>query len=214
MEKLRITYQIFLRSTDFDSKSDYLYQSIKPYSTNMKRTILLTTLFFCALFSSAQDIGKVKTFVGAEVQVYPTGVIPGLRVDFPIGTRSSLYTRLGYQFIDHRDLGKNDDETGTGYGLSLGYHYSFNPCKHSLAVMLKSDVWWNTIDWTNEQAPLQGTTDVTVVQPTLQVEYGMGLGEKLFVIPSLAFGYEVNVATDGRPTGEGAILLLGLSIGI
>jgi hypothetical protein len=39
------------------------------------------------------------------------------------------------------------------------------------------------------------------------------LNEKLIFAPSLAWGYEINIVTDGEPTGEGMILLAGINLG-
>ncbi len=56
------------------------------------------------------------------------------------------------------------------------------------------------------------TSNITVIQPTIELGY---LIKKEFshITPTIAFGYEWNVKTNGEPTGEGAILLLRIQIG-
>jgi len=74
----------------------------------------------------------------------------------------------------------------------------------------------------NHRAPLlspaadqriEGHTSITVIQPTVELGYLFILGKSLHMTPSIAFGWEWNAKTDGEPTGEGAILLLGISVG-
>jgi len=155
-----------------------------------------------------------KSNIGVELQVYLTGTIPGLRYELPLSANSHLHLRAGYQIIDHRDLGKNDDETGTGYGFSLGYKYHLGGSLEGFSLMVKNDFWWNTIDWmgTEEDPTASGVTDILVLQPTVQAEYHFMLSPNLALIPSLAFGLEWNVKTEGQPTGEGPILLVGIAL--
>ena len=146
-----------------------------------------------------------------EFQAYPTGLIPGIRIEKSLGAKSAAQLRLGYNWIRHRDLGEHDDERGDGYGFSLGYKRYFRNNHDGFSLGLKNDVWWNTINWTDEPAS-SGTTDITVLQPTLELAYSLIKSDIVFS-PSLAFGFEWNVCTEGEPTGEGAILLVGVLIG-
>lgn len=168
------------------------------------------------LFFSAVCIGQNKTFdLNVECQVYPTGIIPGLRLEHAFAQKNAVHLRLGYQIIDHRDLGKHDDETGSGYGLTVGYKRYFKQGFKGFSLALRNDIWFNDIDWVNTSGILttQGNTDVTVVQPTLEAGWLFVSGKKFIFSPTLAFGYEINVKTKGEPTGEGAILLMGLLFG-
>jgi hypothetical protein len=51
---------------------------------------------------------------------------------------------------------------------------------------------------------------VTVLQPTLQAGFRIPFGETIELMPTLAFGYEFNIKTEGADIGQGAILLLGV----
>lgn len=69
------------------------------------------------------------------------------------------------------------------------------------------------IDWRDDAGPRAGSTDITVLQPTVQGGYDFSLGGGRFVLETtLAAGFEFNVRTDGEDVGEGPILLLGLGI--
>jgi hypothetical protein len=147
-----------------------------------------------------------------EFQAYPTGLIPGIRLEKNFGGKNAAHLRLGYQAIDHRDLGKQDDETGQGWGFSLGYHRYFKPSYQGFFLGARNDIWFNRIDWANNDGT-SGQTDITVLQPTAQAGWLFLLGKKFLLCPTLSFGYEINVKTEGEPTGEGAILLLGINLG-
>jgi len=176
--------------------------------------MVIVLVVFMTVFTYGQE-SKMQTVAGVELQVYPTGVIPGVRYEVPISDRALLHLRAGYQFIDHRDLGKHDDETGSGYGFSLGYKRYLNAVQTKWSFMFKTDVWFNSIDWegTETDGSATGSTDIVVLQPTVQAEYDFMISERLALSPSVAFGLEWNVKTEGSPTGEGPILLVGVALG-
>jgi hypothetical protein len=151
-----------------------------------------------------------------EFQVYPTGLIPGCKIEKGFAAKNAVHLRLGYQIIDHRDLGVQDDETGTGYGFTLGYKRYIKDGFKAWYLGIRNDIWFNQIDWkSNSASPDKnmGTTDIIVVQPTAELGYLWKLSEDWIISPSFAFGWEVNIQTEGEETGQGSILLFGLSIG-
>jgi len=171
--------------------------------------------FFCILLLLPL-LASAQTDLSFEFQAYPTGLIPGVRVEKNFSERHAVHLRLGYQLINHRDLGVHDSEKGSGYGFSLGYKHYFSDGYDGFFLGARNDVWLNTIDWidnlgaTNE---LKGSTMITVVQPTLEGGYAFLFGDDWLFAPSLGFGFEMNVRTEGDPTGEGAILLVGFLFG-
>lgn len=178
----------------------------------MKKTLPLLLLLFAG-FCQAQS-GPFD--VNFEFQAYPAGLIPGLRLEKGFAEKNVVSLRLGYQIIDHQDFGKHDDETGNGYGFTLGYRRFFKENYQGLTLGLRNDFWWNEIDWVTKAdfGPDEtGTTDIIVVQPTAELGYTMQFGESWVFTPTLSLGFEVNVKTEGEPTGEGTILLLGVIIG-
>ncbi len=173
------------------------------------RHILRFIVFF--LLIAFSSYGQKNIYFGPELQIYPTGILPGVRIEFPTSQKTSIHLRAAAQLINHRNLGKHDSEKGRGYGLSAGYRYAFSDLLHGSSLSLRADWWHNTIDWENKpDAGIQksGTTTIDVFQPTLVYEYVINAGSITF-IPSLSTGIEWNVKTSGEPTGEGAIVLLG-----
>jgi len=177
-----------------------------------KGIFCLSICLFLFNSSFAQEENTSANFeIGLEVQVYPTGIIPGLRIEKFLDQKSSLGFRLGYQLIDHRDLGVHQDETGSGFGGSISYRRFFSSIDKGFSLGIRTDVWKNTIDWSDDT--VSGTTKITVLQPTLVGEYTYKASDNFVITPSLSFGFEWNVVTDGEPTGQGAILLVGCTFG-
>ncbi len=163
-------------------------------------------------YATAQD----NLDLSFEFQAYPTGLIPGVLLEKKFGSDRSAHLRLGYNWMRHRDLGEHSDERGEGYGFTLGYKKYFKDGHQGWSLGLKSDFWWNSLDW-EDRVLLTGTqrsghTDITVVQPTLELSYLFD-NQGFIITPSIAFGYEWNVRTVGESTGQGPILLIGFQIG-
>lgn len=174
--------------------------------------IILAGLFFTFLINTTNAQSNV--FGGIEFQAYPTGIIAGLAADVPIGTKSFVHIKGGTNIFDHRDLGEQDSEEGNGYGLTLGYRRFFSETLTKWRLGIKSDLWFNKVDWSNineDDTTTEGTTDITVLQPTAELSYVFNNGSLVFA-PHIAFGMEWNIKTDGLPTGEGPILLLGFQL--
>lgn len=150
--------------------------------------------------------------LGPEIQVYPTGILPGIRIEKLLSSNSSVDFRIALQLIDHRDLGVHDDETGNGWGFSLAYRKYFQSTDKGLSLALRTDLWQNSIDWMDLSPLASGQTDITVLQPTVLLEYTSSISPHIRLVPSIGFGYEWNIKTVGAPTGQGAIILIGVSL--
>ena len=183
----------------------------------MKRKYyLLLAMFLLPLLLPAQANSESHPFeLGLELQAYPSGFIPGLRADCFLTKKDAVHLRLGLQFINHQDYGVQDNEKGNGFGATLGYRRHFGQKTQGIFAGARCDFWRNQIDWIDYDADgpeilESGTSKVFVVQPTAELGYRFLLGaDRLRFAPALAFGYEINVKTQGAKTGEGAIFLLG-----
>ena len=180
-------------------------------------TILTLTIAFVVLgtiASQAQTGFSRPWAVAFEFQAYPTGLIPGLRIQRAIHDKGMLHLRGGYNLVDHRDLGEHDDETGSGFGGTIGYEHFIQENYIGLFFGPRVDLWFNSIDWKDnigEQDEETGTSDIIVLQPTLEAGYQFQLGTgNTYFAPTIALGMEINVKTEGKEVGQGAILLLGV----
>ncbi len=157
-----------------------------------------------------------QTDLAFEFQAYPTGLIPGLRLSKAMGARAEWHVRLGYNRIRHGDAGVHEDERGAGYGGTLGYNRYFGESRKGFFAGLRCDLWCNTIEWKDrigQADEVGGTTRILVLQPTAEAGWCIPLAARHYLAPALALGFEKNVVTEGEPTGEGAILLLGVRLG-
>ncbi len=185
-------------------------------------------LFLALLLFPVSLVGQNS--ISIETRAYPAGIIPGIRADIQLTKNSSITTQAAYNFTNRRDWGKHDNEEGGGPGFGIGYTYS-GIFTENLNLTIRSDFWSMNIDWEDfrhEPCPpdqicpqtldavprrVTGNSSIVVFQPTIGAEYKIKLPNKLHFKPSLSFGYEINIKTEGEDVGEGAILLAGFSLG-
>ncbi|MEQ9308212.1 MAG: hypothetical protein RLN90_02085 [Balneolaceae bacterium] len=183
------------------------------------KNLFVLSLLFLSLTAQAQ------TSIGIESHIYPAGVIPSIRYDLGITENLTFNSRIGYKFTNRSDWGKRDNEEGRGFGFGLGFEQT-NFLAENLSLNFRTDLWFMNIDWYEERifdcpenancAPYlsgTGSTDVLVLQPSLGFAYQFPVSKQFFFKPSLSFGYEINVHTEGEEVGGGAILLLGVQFG-
>lgn len=153
---------------------------------------------------------------GFEVQAYPAGVIPGVHAQWELDESSALTARVAGNFTDRQDFGEHDDERGGGFGAGLGYRRYLGSSREGWLWGARVDLWRLGIDWVDDPGTAlrrSGSTDITVLQPSFELGYGMRLGESDWRVEwTLGLGAEINIDTDGEDVGEGAILLLGATL--
>lgn len=182
-------------------------------------SLCLAIFFWMPNFGFAQ----ISNNIGLEVQVYPAGVIPGLRGGLNLDRQNELNLRLGYNITRRGDFGKHDNEEGGGPGFGFGYRYYLLNKRHGLFLGARTDLWFMDIDWRGTSAPIappgaqpvttEGSTDIVVLQPTLEAGYNILKNNADWLLaPTVSFGYEFNARTEGEEVGEGAILLGGLNL--
>lgn len=160
-----------------------------------------------------QPLHDTSSILDQKSKSIQGGYIPGVRIESSLGDKYTLGVRGGYNVVRHRDLGKNDDERGGGFGFSAGIKRYFKNNFRAWHLGLRTDIWFNAIDWKNDVGlpnETSGNTDVLVVQPTVELGYAFLLN-RFVVSPAIAFGWEFNAKTRGRATGEGPILLAGVT---
>ncbi|MCR9290510.1 hypothetical protein OAF63_04415 [Saprospiraceae bacterium] len=178
-----------------------------------KKNKIQGSVILALLFLSSITYGQMD--FSFEFQAYPTGLIPGLRIEKAFKENYAFHLRLGYNWIRHQDFGEHEDERGDGYGFTLGYKRYFKEGHKGFFIGARNDFWFNELDWKDNigtPGERSGTSKITVVQPTLETGYAF-MKNNLIFTPTVAFGFEFNVKTEGEPTGEGAVLLLGINVG-
>lgn len=163
--------------------------------------------------------------LGIVIQAYPAGVILGVRGGIDLGNQNEINLHLGYNITRRGDFGKKDHEEGGGPGLGLSYRHYLPGNIDRLFLGARADLWFMDIDWREKreecgtvpscmEQEINGSTKITVLQPTLQAGYNVLKNNPDWILaPSVSFGYEINIRTEGEEVGEGAILLGGLNFG-
>jgi hypothetical protein len=184
---------------------------------SIKFHLLLVLCLCCPFWAQSQDAELKTKELGLTFQQYPTGSVPGLSYTFQPGEDShhSLQLRLGYNIVYHGNAGVWEDERGGGFGFSPGWLYHFKAERKGLYLGSRLDVWFNSIDWKGQgpaDNPINGTSNIVVLQPTAVAGYRILLGVNFVLVPEIAVGAEINVINDGKNVGQGAILLGGLTL--
>jgi hypothetical protein len=188
------------------------------------KILFCSALLFISSLGMAQDLIPFARYafgntIGLELQAYPAGLMPGIVGEVELTPKTALHMRLGGNFADRHDWGKHDDETGKGFGATLGYRYYFNIFgkEHiQFSVGPRVDFWKMKINWIRTFEPAlafeTGQTDISVFQPTLELAWWIPLAQNTAALGvSFTNGYEINVKTVGEPVGEGLITLLGIT---
>lgn len=179
--------------------------------------ILFAASFLATLLTPTLQAQGLRPSVGLSLQAYPAGQIGVVYGTFTLQENHSLGVHAGYNRTRRQDFGKHDNEQGGGPGFGARWRYYPNARQAGLHVGARMDLWFLDIDWrwddpTDKPLP-EGTTEITVLQPTTQLGYGWLIASnRLAVEATVSLGLEINVETQGEPVGEGAILLGGLSI--
>lgn len=153
-----------------------------------------------------------KTNLGVSLQVYPAGIIPTANLELYFSEKSSLLFRLGGNIVDRQDFSdENEEETGGGFGGSIGYRRHFALNKGKIIAGFNTDIWNLDIDWrdTINGVSTTGTTNTLVVQPWLEVGYFFPMKKNELGVTA-GFGREINVVTNGDEVAQGFIASISL----
>lgn len=168
--------------------------------------LILAFVFF--MHPLLAQVPNKKISIGLGIQAYPAGFIPYVQSDFHFPKNMFISARLGYNITDRQDFSPvNDHEKGGGPGCSIGLNKSFGFKKSQFFVGLLTDVWLLQIDWkdkNNTPDQIQGTTEITVLQPWLNAGYRKSLGTSPFNLTlGVGFGREINIVTKGDAVAQG-----------
>ncbi len=201
----------------------------------MKRIIgLLIIVIPGTVFGQVAVSIENQVYPAGFIHIYPTALVNGLRLDYGVSDKVSVFVRGAYSVTDRKDWGVFENEKGRGVGLGLGYEQRTPFLSTNLFVGLSANFWFMQVDWqgwsfpncldvyTPEECALmdfipirtEGATNVIVFQPALNTSYLVKLGPAVFLKPSLSLGIEVNVKTRGNTVGQGLVLLSGLQLGV
>jgi hypothetical protein len=176
-------------------------------------TWLVFLLLHLTNSAKAQTDAFNLKLIGFEVQGYPTGIMPGLCLDFSKWKHAAISAKVGINIAHRKDFsGLNDDERGWGPGIGLGYRYYAGENCSGFYAGARADLWSLTIAWRDStNFPIQGTTDLVVLMPTLELGYMFQPKKSPYRIGiGTAQGREFNLVSKGKDVGQGYITLITL----
>ncbi len=156
-------------------------------------------------------VAAEETVLVPEVRIYPSGQIVGLGLQRDLGILGQGSLSILYNRAQRGGNGRHADESGSGFGVGGAYEQFLSADRLGWSWQGRTDLFAMRIDYLD--ATGRGSSDVTVLQPTIGAGYTMPIaGSRWKVRFGLDLGAEINVETRGSPVGEGAILLLGARI--
>ncbi|MEM9261808.1 MAG: hypothetical protein AAGA62_19355, partial [Bacteroidota bacterium] len=111
------------------------------------RVKFLLALLICVGSLSAQAGQAGSVALGLQLQQYPTGTIPGISLNLPLGAKQSFQFRIGYNIVYHGDAGVRENEEGGGFGFSPAYLFALRDANKGIYLGGRRDLWFNRIDW-------------------------------------------------------------------
>jgi hypothetical protein len=188
----------------------------------MKKQLVLLCLFITCFTNAQSNTNAVeisettKVELGAELQLYPAGIMSMLTSNVFLNEKWALRFRVGGNFADRQDFSDyNDDEVASGFGATIGVVRYFPYGKGNFILGASIDTWNMWTDWKDDldtANPTQGETYNLVIQPWINGGYLFDLSEKWNAGGSLGFGREINVITRGENVGEGWMGIVTLSV--
>lgn len=177
----------------------------------MIRSLLLLTLLFVASLSYGQVEDKWKlSAMGIETQAYPAGMMYSAIATFDFDQQNEFLFKAGYNIARRKDFGEHDNEEGGGPGFGLAWKHYLGPNKSRLYFSVRNSFWFMKIDWQDNSPNRQGTTHITVLQPSVSAGYDFRLSHSITLGIFSSLGYEVNLITSGEAVGQGGISMVGL----
>ncbi len=192
----------------------------------MNAVLKIICFSFFPFFLYAQDkdsYDKRPVEMGLELQMYPAGQMPSLKMEMGVGKyyKHGINLRMALNIAKRRAWGEHEDERGLGFGGSIGSRYDITNPFRGFYVGARADIWSLKIKWRNSGVDEElwntdddlGETKTLILQPNLEVGYKFRLKEKFYLAPALAIGWEFNAISKGEDVGQGSIFLWGLDFG-
>lgn len=145
-----------------------------------------------------------------EVRGYPSGAIVSGGLGRSFGDHWYGSAHAAYNVVERGDNGRFDNEEGGGFGFGATVDKYFQLGQNGWFVGGRAELFFLDIDYRDPGR--NGSSDVTVFQPTARAGYGWNFaGGHYGLTAALSLGAEINVATAGAAVGEGAVVLGGLA---
>jgi hypothetical protein len=177
------------------------------------KTVFSLLILLVANMSFAQSSSSKSEIVGAGIQIFSSGFIPGFTWEHELNNKSTLRAFGGAIVAnDRKSLSKHDKEWGAGLLFGIGYRRYFSSPGEGL--YLGADLYASLmrVKWRMNQPFFENYSDVTLLQPMAELGYRMDMGKAWSLDLSVAAGGQFNAGTKGADVGQGFIYSGGLRL--
>ena len=183
----------------------------------MQKFLLTLSLFFLAFASHAQDAGYRTTDVGAAYLYTPDYNAYSLQLGFNAEEFHSFILRGSYIKSGAQKTSLHSSESASGWGAYLGYRYHFSVIPKRFFLGLGLGAQFIEVDWKSSIAApiITGTTQRTLLQPTLEAGYTLVINDYMYITPSVSGILQTQLNSKGAAVnyGSGFLPAAGISIG-
>jgi len=178
-----------------------------------KRLFALLSITLISISSRSQDVGYRTIDAGAEYQYTKDGPVINLQLGFNAEEHHSVIIRGGYRKVSGQATAGHTDESGTGWGGSVGYRYHFSVIPKRFFIGARAELWNINVNWNTPEE--KGTSRRLVLQPAIEAGYTFVINDYLFITPNVSASIQTTLQTKGEAVayGTGFMPMAGLSLG-
>lgn len=177
------------------------------------RTVFSLLLVIVANISFAQSSSSKSEIIGAGIQVFSSGFMPGFSWEHELNNKSTLRVFAGGIIAnDRKSISKHDKEWGAGLLFGLGYRRYFSSPGEGFYAGADLYASLMRVKWRINQPFIEDYSDIALLQPMAELGYRVDMGKAWSVDLSVAAGGQFNAGTKGDEVGQGFIYSGGLRL--
>ena len=178
-----------------------------------KQLFILITAFSFSINSHSQDVGYRTFDAGGEYQYAKDGPAFNLQLAFNAEEYHAIVLRAGYMKAMGKTTSAHTNESGSGWGGSIGYRYHFSVIPKRFFIGARAGLWNLNINWSVPEA--EGVTKLLVLQPAIETGFTWVINDCFFITPQLSASVQTTLNTKGEKVayGTGFIPMAGISAG-
>ena len=179
----------------------------------MKRIIFALSLIAISFIGAAQEAGYRTTDVGGSFQYSPDFNTYSLQLAFNAEEYHSFILKGNFARAGSRKTSNHTSESGSGWGAYLGYRYHFSVIPKRAFLGLGVGIQSMKMNWS--LLLLEGTTNLTLLQPTIEAGYTLLINDYMYITPSVSGILQTKLSSKGADVdfGSGFAPAAGISIG-
>lgn len=179
----------------------------------MRKAIFVIAILILAFSARSQEVGYNTTDIGAAYQYSPDFNAFSLHLAMNAKIHHSFIIRGGYVNAGSQKTSLHTSESGSGWTAGIGYRYHFSVIPKRAFMGLGLGIQSVNINWSNTL--LEGTTRLTLFQPSIEAGYTVVINDYFFITPSVSGIIQSKLNSKGQDVDYGNDFLpsAGISIG-